>query len=232
MNPMTPINPIEQCPICSGNNFYFRTVLSQELINDWNISKSEVEYINYQQGFGCDDCKVSLRGLTLASAILQHFRFATMQEFLLSCEKKILEINEATGLTKFLNQLKSYTFVRYPEVDMQQMGFESNSFDVIIHSDTLEHIPHSVKALEECYRVLNDGGVLFYTIPIIHGRLTVKRHGMPKSYHGEYAKKLEDYVVYTEYGSDFYLEILEAGFKNITLHSISGKASLAIIAIK
>ena len=226
------MNPIKKCPICNGNDFYFRKVLSQDLINDWQISKDEVDYINYQQGFGCNTCKVNLRGLTLASSIINYFNFNKMNEFINLCEKSVLEINEAGGLTKFLNRLRNYRFAKYPEVDMQNMPYEDNTFDVLVHSDTLEHVPYSKKALEECYRVLKVNGVLFYTIPIIHGRLSIKRFGMPKSYHGEYAKKMEDYIVYTEYGADFYLEILEAGFKNISLHTLGGKESIAIVACK
>ena len=40
-----------QCPICGGNAFKETPVLWDDLIDAWEISHEEVEYINLQQGF-------------------------------------------------------------------------------------------------------------------------------------------------------------------------------------
>lgn len=223
---------LQYCPICKKNIFLQHDVLSKDLINDWNISLKEVEYINLQQGLTCSNCNVNLRGMTLIHAVLTHFNYNNITELYSKCTKKVLEINEVVGLSKFLSKLNNHILMAYPEIDMQNMNIESETFDIIIHSDTLEHIPNSIKGLEECYRILKNDGVMFFTIPIIHNRLTIKREGMSDSYHGDYLLKQKDYIVHTEYGSNFYMELLAAGFKEIRLYSLVDESSLSIAAIK
>jgi len=70
------------------------------------------------------------------------------------CRLVILEINEAGNLTSTLKQLDGYVFGAYPHLNMHAIPYESGTFDVVIHSDTLEHIQNPVHALKECRRVL------------------------------------------------------------------------------
>lgn len=108
------------------------------------------------------------------------------------------------------------------------MSFEDPSIDIMIHSDTLEHVPDSRAALKESGRVLKPGGRLFYTVPIVVGRLTRTRRGLPASYHGKPESPRADYTVQTEYGADFWCEIFEAGFREVALTSLIFPASVAI----
>ncbi len=85
-------------------------------------------------------------------------------------------------------------------------------------------------ALRECRRVLKSGGHLFYTVPMVVGRLTKSRAGLPPSYHGAPATAADDYRVQTEYGSDFWRELFEAGFDNLCLTSLLFPASVAVQA--
>jgi SAM-dependent methyltransferase len=96
----------------------------------------------------------------------------------------------------------------------------------------LEHVPASKAALEESRRVLKPGGHLFFTVPIVIGRLTSTRHGLPPSYHGTSRANQEDCKVQTEYGADFWCEIFQAGFREVTLTSLIFPASVAIHAIQ
>jgi len=49
--------------------------------------------------------------------------------------------------------------------DMQRLTYADNSFDFVIHSDVLEHVPDYRTAVKECLRVLKPGGMLIYTAP-------------------------------------------------------------------
>lgn len=49
--------------------------------------------------------------------------------------------------------------------DVTDLPFEDESFDKIILSEVLEHVPDDTKALSEVYRVLKPGGVLGITVP-------------------------------------------------------------------
>ena len=55
---------------------------------------------------------------------------------------------------------------------MNMSGMASGTYDLVVHSDTLEHVPDPVRALQECRRVLRPLGACCFTVPIVVGRLT------------------------------------------------------------
>jgi SAM-dependent methyltransferase len=208
-----------------------------KLIDEWKLSAGEIDYINLQQGFCCANCKNNLRSMTLAAAMTGAFGFGGSLKDFCSTDPTIrrltvIEINPAGNLSPFLQVLPKHSLYSFPELDMRQMSFADASIDLIIHSDTLEHVPDSKPALEESWRVLKPGGHLFYTVPIVIGRLTTTRKGLPPSYHGTPEANREDCKVQTEYGADFWCEIFEAGFQEVTLTSLIFPASVAIHAIR
>lgn len=108
-----------------------------------------------------------------------------------------------------------------------QISYPSGTFDIVIHSDTLEHVPNPVHALSECRRVLKPGGALCFTVPIIVGRMTRDRAGLPKSYHGDPTTATDDLIVRTEFGADAWTYVMEAGFNRVTIHAVGYPARRA-----
>ena len=51
--------------------------------------------------------------------------------------------------------------------DAQHMPFKDNTFDEIYSSHLIEHLPHPLKFLKECHRVLKPGGTLRLWCPNI-----------------------------------------------------------------
>jgi SAM-dependent methyltransferase len=232
-----PSPSLEICPVCGEDRFTSEPVLWPELIEQWELSPEEVAYIDLQQGFCCTNCKNNLRTMTLAGAVTRAFGFTgSFKDFCLKNpgirQLTVIEINPAKNLSPFLQALPKHTLHSFPQLDMQQMSFRDSSIDLIIHSDTLEHVPDSKAALKECRRVLKPGGHLFYTVPIVVGRLTRTRHGLPPSYHGKPGVNRADCTVQTEYGADFWCEIFEVGLREVSLTSLIFPASVAIHAIK
>jgi hypothetical protein len=92
----------------------------------------------------------------LAAAITDTFMFkGTLDEFFANRNLlHILEINPAGNLTRFLNKLSGHRLVEYPEFGMQNMDIPSENHDLVIHSDTLEHVPNPARGLSECRRIL------------------------------------------------------------------------------
>ena len=146
---------------------------------------------------------------------------------------KVLQINEASSLSKTLSKLKNFQIKSFPEINMENIKLIDNYNHLVIHSDTLEHIPNPLKGLKECRRILKIGGVLIFTIPIIYQRLNKSRLNMKNSYHGSSEDSSKsDYKVYTEYGADFWVEIISSGFKSCEIFSLNFPSGLAIIAKK
>ena len=210
-------------------------VLWKALIDEWRLAEHEVAYINRQQGFSCTGCSSNLRGMGLAKGIMDHFGFnGLFRDFVRTGQAqslRVLEINEAAALTPFLSLLPHHAVHRYPQCDMMNLAFEDSSWDLIVHSDTLEHVPHPVRGLSECRRVLKPGGVCAFTIPLIVGRLTISRVGMPPSYHGSPDNPI-DCRVHTEYGADAWKHVLLAGFRECRISSIEHPAAHAFLAVR
>jgi SAM-dependent methyltransferase len=223
-----------QCGVCGGTSFTSHRILWDKLIDEWQLSPAEVDYIDRQQGKSCDRCGANLRSIALAN-VLRAFlgTKAFLQEAAISPMGKnlaLLEINEAGTLTAVLKKFGGYVYAAYPEVDMHALPYCDGAFDVVIHSDTLEHIRNPVHALTECRRVIKSDGALCFTVPMIVGRMSRNRDGLPKSYHGNSATMEDGLAVQTEFGADAWTYILEAGFAKVSIHCVEYPAAIAFLA--
>lgn len=224
------------CLCCgSSTGIVERPVLWPALIDQWQLAPHEAAYIDRQQGFHCTKCGCNLRSMALANAIMSCFRFVgSFAEFVGSETPRrlqVLEVNEAGGLTPFLQTLPLHRLVRYPECDMMHLPMADESFDLVVHSDTLEHVPQPVIGLAECRRVLRPGGFCAFTVPIVVDRLTKSRVGLPPSYHGSPANPA-DCLVHTEYGADAWKHVVEAGFRECRIIALEYPAALALLGVK
>lgn len=223
------------CFACGGNDYYVRQVIWKELIREWQLSPSEAESINLQQGMKCKSCHTHMRGNVLALAILNCLGSdaSSLSEFVNNNKDKldkvrILELNEAGNLGSYLSKFTHHQRADYPAVNMHNLDSISEQYDLIVHSDTLEHISNPVHALSECKSVLAKNGYLVYTVPVVPGRLTRDRSGLPSSSHSRDSR--DDYHVATEFGADFWRYPIEAGFQSIRLFSLDYPIALAIAA--
>jgi SAM-dependent methyltransferase len=228
---------VGQCPVCGGTEFEFQPVLWDGLVNEWQISPEERLYIDRQQGETCRQCGAKLRCMALAKSLLalDPVGATTLQDSITAGnldDLRMLEINEAGTLHALLSRAADHTFACYPDVDMHALPFEDEEFDIVVHSDTLEHVQNPVHALAECCRVLRRGGSLVYTVPTIVGRMTRGREGLEASYHGGPGDLAYDYRVHTEFGADMWTMPLLAGFSRISIDAIDFPAAMAISAVR
>lgn len=223
-----------KCSICGGTEFRRSRVLWPELIAEWELDPHQADYVDRQQGEACVDCGGRLRHNVLGQAfrsLIDDGR--TLREIVAAqVPVRVLDVNGAETISDTLAGLPGYTRVDYPEVDIRDMPFETDSFDVVLHSDTLEHVPNPLLALDECRRVLRPGGHVCFTIPMIVERMTRGRAGMPPSYHGDPSMDRDDFVVQTEYGADAWTHLARAGFQRIGIHVLAYPAAHAFTAMK
>jgi SAM-dependent methyltransferase len=157
-----------------------RHILWPSLITEWQLSPLEVDYVDRQQGSTCNKCGSNLRSIALANAIRTHLHDKRLLQEIVEdgTSKSILEINEAGNLSSILRRLNGHVLAAYPEIDIHCLPYGDASFDIVLHSDTLEHVDNPVHASAECPRVLKPGGALCFTIPIIVGRMSRNRAGL------------------------------------------------------
>jgi ubiquinone/menaquinone biosynthesis C-methylase UbiE len=174
--------------------------------------------------------------MALAFAICRCYGYSgTLAQFVTdrrNQELRVLEINEAGGLAQFLSKLPKHDIGAYPQLDMMRMPFADSVYDLVVHSDTLEHVLHPVTALSECRRVLMPGGFCALTVPIIVDRMTINRTGLPLSYHDTPQQRGGDFVVQTEYGCDAWKHIVLAGFRECRLIALEFPSALALVGVR
>lgn len=224
------------CRICGGRNFVQYDVLWPELIKDWELSEDEVKYINIQQGYCCTLCGNNLRSIALAHAIIQKLGGRGILSDIVFEESvrsiKLLEINEAGGLSPYLSKMPCHQLAQYPEYDMMDLNLPDNKFDLVVHSDTLEHVPYPVRALSECYRVLHDSGTCLFTVPILVDKLSRSRRDLKNSFHGNDNTTSLDFLVHSEFGADIWSYAMKAGFECVEMQAFQYPSAIVVSAKK
>lgn len=86
----------------------------------------------------------------------------------------------------------------------QPLEFESSSFDTVVLSDVLEHIPTPDNLVNEIGRILRPGGIWLMNVPFLYGL-----HEMPHDYHR-----------YTESALRRFAS--NAGLEVVELHAVGG----------
>lgn len=221
----------DACVVCgSVSRPIAARVLWPALIAEWELSDPEAASVDRREGQQCPDCGAALRSAALAAAILQHVGWrGTFDAWTSSgASLSILEINRAGQLTPWLERLGQHRLVEHPDVDMHSLDYPDGAWDLIVHSDTVEHLEDPSRALAECRRVLAPGGALCFTIPIIRARLTRRRDGLPPSFHGSEADP--SYLVFTEYGADFWTQVFDAGFTTLSITALQWPDATALTA--
>ena len=104
------------------------------------------------------------------------------------------------------------------KMDVTDIPFDNNSFDVIFCSHVLEHIPNDRQALNEFFRVLNFDGWAVFIVPIRMHKLTDEDLNVtnPK----ERVKRFGQHDHVRFYGKDFEDRLLEAGFEVTPIRTI------------
>ncbi len=220
------------CSLCGSTAFTAQPVLWPGLVAEWQLAPEEVAYVDAQQGMRCDGCGASLRAVALGLAVGEFLGDSQPIALALPAVPglRVLDLNGIPALSSLIAAMPNAVRADYPAVDMQAMPWPDASFDLVLHSDTLEHIPNPLRALAECRRILRPGGRLCYTVPTIIGRLSRSRAGLPASFHGNPETATEDHIVQTEFGADAWTYPLRAGFERVMMHQVEFPAATAISA--
>jgi GT2 family glycosyltransferase/2-polyprenyl-3-methyl-5-hydroxy-6-metoxy-1,4-benzoquinol methylase/glycosyltransferase involved in cell wall biosynthesis len=222
------------CIVC-GCHSSFRfdaTIITPQLQKAWGISDNVVEAFNRKESTFCSSCGSSLRIRRLGAVLMQTFAEISgisSKSFveLLRNEKfrrlRIAEINACGALHSYLEDHPNLHYSEWlsdaktGEVhdgvrceDLQCLTYPDNYFDIILTSETLEHVPDPDKAWREIYRTLKGGGFHIFTIPIVPWqRETIKRARvgggrredlLEPAYHSPWGR--QDVFVYTDFGMD------------------------------
>lgn len=94
-------------------------------------------------------------------------RYKWMNEYIKE-DSKGVEVGCGAGIGKFYIKSENFILTDYSDgdwldvknVDALNMPFESESFDFVVSSNMIHHVPYPLKFFEEMFRILKPGGVL------------------------------------------------------------------------
>ena len=225
---------LRHCYACGhSHEFVFKKIINDELAEKWGLNESLRKSFDIRESSQCTVCGSSLRSNLHARTIC--YLLAPETSFLVEAVRdkefrklKIAEINAYGALHKLITDLPNLMYSEYMSADkktrrenLDKLSYPSSYFDVVLTSETLEHVPDWRLAKREIHRVLKPGGHHIFTVPAVLTRRTRTRAVMqgekvkkilPASYHGYNRGKTEDYLVFNEFGSDFRKSIDELGF--------------------
>ena len=209
------------CSVCGASTRFVR--------NSWVLPRDLARvappgFADRESQF-CGECGSSRRVRLLADVLIQHYAGAARSVKGLVEEDDfrmlaVAEVNSIGRMHPFLEPLPGLTYAEYPEQDIQALTYADSSFDLVLTSETLEHVPDFRAALRETRRVLRPGGRHVFTVPL-DPRLTTtrSRDGMVPIHHGRgggpygLITRRNDMLAYTDFGLDVPELLREAGFE-------------------
>jgi len=236
----------ERCVGCGrfGPILYRRWIIPPRLEALWGLSPRLAEALARKESSQCAWCGASLRARRLAHVLLETYPVGTPPAPARSVVEwarhpgaralRVAEINLIEGLHAALRGLPGHLASDYGQdpgagglarEDLTRLTYPDAAFDLVLTSETLEHVPDLHLALRELHRVLAPGGRHLFTVPLMPGvpetyaRTVVGPdgrldHRAPPLCHpgGDVG-----YPVLTEFGADLPDLLRRAGFE-VTIH--------------
>jgi SAM-dependent methyltransferase len=141
------------------------------------------------------------------------------QTDVLTAPRRVLDVGPQETLGQKLRRVPSLDYVSIDiepgkamrVMDVTDLRFEDESFDVIICSHVLEHVPDDRKAMAELYRVLKPDGWALLQVPLRRRELTFEDASVTNPRERARLFGQWDHVRY--YGTDYTSRLEAAGFR-------------------
>jgi len=253
-----------RCSVCGAEGrFAFNSwILPPEMRRDLG-DRRLIEAFTARESLFCATCTSSLRVRRLADVLLEHYaeRATTLAELVREPgfrSLRVAEINSVGPVHPHLALLPGLSYSEYRadvppgaksggvrSEDVCSLTYADDEFDLVLSSDTLEHVAEPDRALREIERVLKPGGRAVLTVPAVPSRAaSVRRaepgpdgrpvHLGPPQHHGRgsgpfaLVSRKGDLLVYTDFGSDFADRLRAAGLEP-EVHAPSGESDVALV---
>jgi SAM-dependent methyltransferase len=222
---------------------YRRRVIPRRLEELWGLSPRLAEALARRESCDCSHCGAKLRGRRIAQVLLELYpvgnppaparSLAEWVEHAAIQALRVAEINRIDGLHDQVCRLPRFAGSDYqpaaaPGVmvddvrseDLTSLTYPDRCFDLVLTSESLEHVPDLGAALREIRRVLAPQGRHIFTIPVLpqtpktFPRAVVRPDGTVEDRAPRIAHPGGDwgYPVFTEFGADVPELMQQAGF--------------------
>jgi SAM-dependent methyltransferase len=236
----------ERCAICGrwGPMLYRRRVVPRRLEELWGLTPALAAALARRESLECAWCGGKLRARRLAEVLLQTYAVGSpaapprsVAAWVRHPEARALrvaEINRIDGLHAVLQALPHLAASDYStgaaagspargvrSEDVTHLTYPDAAFDLVLTSETLEHVPDLHAALGEIRRVLVPGGCHLFTVPVLptvaatYARAETSSDGSIVALAPAVCHPGGDtgYPVFTEFGTDCVEVFRRAGFE-------------------
>lgn len=205
----------------------------EELIAGHGYTAEWTRFMNLREGELCGSCGRNGRSRQIAMVLVRRYGSGARSLARLVDEEpfRALAIAEINQCAQLHNILAGHPRLRYseygstdpgvPSEDVLNLSYPDSSFDLVLTSDTLEHVPDCERALAEIRRVLRPGGYHIFTIPVVWDQAVTRRrsyiedgrlvHVVPPVYHGGSVNP-DDCLAFYDYGADILETVRASGF--------------------
>lgn len=169
-------------------------VVWPELKRRWGLNDRLAQALAAKETDCCAWCGAPMRSRRMAEVLLSLFpmgdpprparslrSWANLPE---ARRLKIAEINQVPGVHQAIQSLPGLSYSEFiPDrqpgsthdgircENLLALSYADQSFDLVLHAETLEHVPDLARALDEIHRVLKPGGLSLFTAPVLPGVL-------------------------------------------------------------
>ena len=237
----------EFCNNCGCRSWMLlqKRAIPPRLIELWGLSPVQASALARKETLSCTRCGARLRSRRIAAELLKQFPAETASGPARSIAEwvqlpraqalAVAEFNQIDGLHQPLLALPDLHYSEFFEgvqpgqpvqgircEDLTQLTYPAERFDLVLTSETLEHVQDLHQALREIHRVLRPGGLHIFTIPRLPG--TVSTYARARlDLNGKIETVVRPllhhpggdvgYPVFTEFGADVREILQEAGFQ-------------------
>ena len=184
---ISSIFPLLKCSICSSGTLALHGEISCPNGHVFQIKEEKVFFTSPPE-----DIKPTVRAHAKSPSHWTTWRrsnYSFFEKILHSLDSSTILLDLGTGQGQFSNLIKRFPilaradFYPYPDANVicdfpEALPFKDDSFNLIIASNVLEHVPNTGRLLTECTRVLKPGGQLVATIPFL-----LQVHQEPYDFH-------------------------------------------------
>ena len=155
-------------------------------------------------------------------------------------KKKVYELSARGAFFEFLdNNVNDLVCSEYMEdvppgesvdgvmcQDVQKLTFEDAEFDICTCTEVFEHVPDDISGFKEIYRVLRNGGLFVFTVPLYAVEKTVERakiednkivYLLEPEYHDDSIRGVGKVLVFHDYGLDIVDKLSSVGFSDVEI---------------
>jgi SAM-dependent methyltransferase len=236
----------ERCNVCGRFRpmLYRRRVIPRRLEELWGLTPRLAETLARKESCDCAGCGAKLRCRRIAQVVLDLYPIGNLPAAASSLAQwidhpeiqrlRIAEINRIDGLHDVLQRLPHFAASDYQpgaepgsitqgvrSENLTRLTYPDASFDLVLTSESLEHVPDLDAALGEIRRVLVPGGRHIFTVPVLphtertFPRAVIRPDGTVEDVTPRIAHPGGDwgYPVFTEFGADLPDLLQRTGFE-------------------